>query len=59
MLLSGRKKCLFCVASPDFVKSKSIKVVQVFLKLEFVNSHVKAALSFWKKSIGKQFLCAD
>lgn len=55
MLLSGRKKGLFCFASPDFEKSKSITVVKVLFNPMLIRCHMKRALSFWEKSIGNSY----
>jgi hypothetical protein len=46
MLLSGRRKGLFCVASPDFEKSKSITVFKVIFNPVFIRLHMETDLSF-------------
>jgi hypothetical protein len=45
MLLSVRRKGLFCVASPDFEKSKSITVVKVIFNSVFIRLLMKTDLS--------------
>lgn len=56
MKLSGRKKALFCVALPDFEKSKKVKIVTVLYDERFVSNHMEKAKTFWKSSIGKLLL---
>ncbi len=48
MLLSVTRKGLFCVASPNFEKSKSITVVKVIFNSVFIRLLMKTDLSLWE-----------
>lgn len=47
MLMSGRKKGVFCVASPDFEVTKKISKVFVDLDLNLCNDYIEKCKFFW------------
>lgn len=53
MHLSGRKKALFCVASPQFEKIKKVKILLINYDEMFITNVMMKALDFWKRTIGK------
>ena len=56
MKLSGKKKGLFCIAAPDFEKSKKVKIVNVLFDPQFLAVNMRSALRFWKRAIGTKIL---
>lgn len=56
MLLTGRKKGLFCVALPDFEKTQKVQIVEVFYDAIFMNDLLNRATSFWKAAIFPKLL---
>jgi hypothetical protein len=53
MHLSGRKKALFCVASPQFEKKRAVKIVQLLYNHQYISAVMKKAEKFWETAIGK------
>lgn len=51
MLLTGRKKGYFCVASPKFESNKYVKIVEVDFDEQYCNTLIEAATKFWMEHI--------
>ncbi|VEN46973.1 unnamed protein product [Callosobruchus maculatus] len=56
MLLVGREKGLFCVASPDFEQSRDVSIVEVESNIAFCENLLQKATSFWQKAIFSKLL---
>ena len=51
MLMCGRKKGLFCVASPSYENDEKVQIIDVDYDDEFISEIIDAYLTFWKKAI--------
>lgn len=51
MFASGKKKGLFCVADPNFGKSRQVTIVWENYDKDFTNSMIEDAIAFWKHYI--------
>ncbi|CAH0392565.1 unnamed protein product [Bemisia tabaci] len=47
MLACGKKKGLFCVASPNFKENKAVKILRVSFDRCFSNQMMRASKEFW------------
>jgi hypothetical protein len=52
MHLSGRKKCFFCVASPEFEKNQKVKILKIDYDEHYILAVMVKAENFWKAAIG-------
>lgn len=53
MHLSGRKKILFCVASPEFENNRKVKILPVDYDENYIRAVMVKAEQFWTNTIGK------
>lgn len=52
MYLSQKKKCLYCVADPDFSNNKKVEIINVSFDFDYVDNLIKNnLLNFWKCNI--------
>ncbi|XP_063390036.1 uncharacterized protein LOC134675637 [Cydia fagiglandana] len=51
MLATGKKKCAFCIADPDFEQNKNIKIIWVKFDATYTNNLLQKAEQFWKDTI--------
>jgi len=51
--MSGRKKCFFCVARPEFEKNQKIKILQIDYDENYILAVMVKAANFWKAAIRK------
>jgi len=51
MMLTGRKKGLFCVASPNFEENNQVAIIPVTYSESFMKPLLEKAMIFWRKSI--------
>ncbi|KAL4718530.1 hypothetical protein ACJJTC_018273, partial [Scirpophaga incertulas] len=52
MYLSQKKKCLYCVADPDFNNNKKVELINISFDFEYVDNLIKHnLLNFWKCNI--------
>ena len=51
MMLTGRKRALFCVADPNFEKNEKVQVVEILYDEQFPTVYLPPAIDFWKCAI--------
>lgn len=54
MFLSNKKKCLFCVAEPDFETNSKFRNIWVEYDEAYMESIMSAAENFWRHNIFPQ-----
>ena len=51
MYLSGLKKCVFCVADPNYTSNHKVEIVNVIYKEDYVSDYLKKIITFWKSNV--------
>uniref|UniRef100_A0A8D9F294 YqaJ viral recombinase domain-containing protein n=1 Tax=Cacopsylla melanoneura TaxID=428564 RepID=A0A8D9F294_9HEMI len=51
MYFSGRENGFFCVAAPDFEKTKNVEIIPIVLDRSFCEDILSKARTFWEKAI--------
>ena len=51
MFLFEKKKCLFCVADPDFINNSKFQITWVDYDENYVKNLMNAAEIFWRENI--------